>query len=98
MGRERSNAWTSRSSFKAVVKDTLLFGSKNWLMNPRVGWNLEGFRKRVDQFLAGMRPQRDIMGRELYLPVEVVMSETGLEEVEKYVLLYQNTIDNYIKI
>ena len=62
LGQEGSNTWTPRSSFKAVVKDNLLFGYKNWLMNPRVGWNLRGFHQLLDLFLVGVIPQRDIMG------------------------------------
>ena len=63
LGREGANAWTSIYSFKAVVKDTLFLGSKTWLMNTRVGWNLGGSHQRVDHCLVGMRPQRDITGR-----------------------------------
>ena len=61
--QEGANAWTSVYSFKAVVKDTLLFESKTWLMNPRVYWNLGGSHKRVDLCLVGMIPRGDIMGR-----------------------------------
>ena len=32
------------------------------------------------------------------MPVEVVITETGLEEVDKYVLRCQNTISQYITI
>ena len=83
--------------FKVVVQNNLLFGSENWVMNPRIGRTLGGFHHRVAHHLAGMKPKRYTEGRWEYPPMDAEMAAVVLEEVETYTLRLQNTISQYIK-
>ena len=86
-----------RKLYKAVVKDTLLFGEETWVMTPRIGKTLGGFHHRVAGRLEGIQPRQDTGGRWVYLPLDAAMAEVGLEEVELYILCRQNTVAHYIE-
>ena len=62
------------------------------MMNPSIVWTRGGFHHRVRLFLSGMKICRDITGRWVCPPLEGEMEETGLEEVEIYLLGNQNTM------
>ena len=49
--------------YKAFVRAILLFILETWVMTPRIGRTLGGFRLRVTRRLEGMQPQRDMEGR-----------------------------------
>ena len=78
LGLDGSDAWTSDTFFKVVVKVTLLFGLDIWVMKPMIIWNLGGFHHRVSCCLARTKIKRDVTGWWVYPPLEAVMSETGL--------------------
>ena len=65
-------------------------------MTLMIGRTSEGFHHMVVHCLAGMNPRKYIMGMWVYLPLEAAMEATGLEEVDAYVLLRNNTISQYI--
>ena len=81
---------------KVMVQVTLLFGADTRVMLPSIGKTLGRLHHRVDHKLAGIRTKQDITGRWLYPPLDVAITEVGLEEVETYVLCLQNTIAQYI--
>ena len=60
-------------------------------MNPRVGSTLGGFYHRVAHSLVGIHPKKDMVRRWEYLPLDAAMTAVELEEMEKYILILQNT-------
>ena len=81
---------------KAVIQANLLFGSETWVMTPRTGRNLGGFHHSVALFITGMNPWRYIAGKDIYPTLDAEMEEIGIEEVDSYALLCQNSIAQYI--
>ena len=94
--REGSKPPTSGTFYKAVVQETLLFGSETWVMSPRIGRNLSRFHHRVARRLEVMKPTRDMEGRLEYLPLGTAMAVVDINKVKKYVLRRQNTVAQYI--
>ena len=87
--------WTSGTFYKAAVQEILLLYEETWVIPPRIGKTIGGFRHRVARHLVGMRPSWYTMGRLFYPPLGAVMTEVGLEEVETYILCLQNTVAQY---
>ena len=48
----------TRFVFKAVVQAVLLFGSKTWILPPRMERNLGSFQNRVARRITGSKPRR----------------------------------------
>ena len=65
-------------------------------MTPPIGRVLGGFRHRVDRRLTGKQPWRIRDGVWFYPPLEDVMTEARLQEVETYVSRCQNTVKQFI--
>ena len=63
LGWKVADARTSGMLYKAFVRAILLFSLETWVMTPRIGRTLGGFRLRVTRRLEGMQPQRDMEGR-----------------------------------
>ena len=57
---------------------------------------LGAFHHRVDLKLTGRQPQKGRDGGWVYPPMEDVMAEAGLQELETYVSHHQNTVSQYI--
>ena len=95
LGQQGSYPWTSDTFYKSVVQATILFGLDTWVMTPNIGSTIGLFHHRVDRRLSVMQPKWDTEGRYEYLPLDVAMLMVGLEEGKTYVLLYQNTVDQY---
>ena len=52
-----------RHIFKVVFQSILLFGSKIWVVTPRIGRMLVRFHTRVSLHITGKQPQRWTDGR-----------------------------------
>ena len=96
LGQEGDNTRTSRTFYKEVIQETILFGSETWVMTPRIRRSLGGLHNRVYHFIAEMKPRRDTTGRQEYPTLEAEMVELGLKEVYTYVLCHQNNTAQYI--
>ena len=78
LGRDGADPWTSGSFNKAADLATLLFGSETWVMTPRIGKTLGGFRHRVARCLVETHTKRDTLGRWEYVPLDAETSTVGL--------------------
>ena len=96
LGHEGADPQTSGNFYKAVLQETLLFRAYNWEMPTRIWRNLGVFRHRVAHFLENMKPRRDMTRRCVYIALYKAMMAVGLEEVEMYILHFQNTTNQYI--
>ena len=70
LSNNQCNFSSSVTLYKAVVQETLLFGTDKYVLNPLIGRTLGGFHHRVYRCLSGMKLQRreqEIWG---YLPLE----------------------------
>ena len=67
-------------------------------MSPRVGKNLGGFHHRLDLQLEEIQPMFYTTGKWFYPLMYVEMTEVGLEEVEMYFLLRQNTVASILRL
>ena len=90
------DAWTSFQIYLAVVQSVMLYRLDTWVMAPRVGSVLGGFHHRVDRRLVGMQPLQGRYGVWVYPPLEEVMAEVGLQEVDTYISRRQNTVTQFI--
>ena len=79
-----------------MVQATFLFCIESWVMFPWIGRTLGSFHHRLDQRLEKFQPNKDVAGRLLYLPLDAAMKAVGMEQVEMYVLRFQNTAAHYI--
>ena len=80
----------------AVVQVVLLFGSKTWILIPRLEKSLEGFHHWVAWQMVGMGPklQWDVMW--VYPPIGGELAMVVLEEIGVYISRHQNTVAQYI--
>ena len=85
LSREEADARTLGNIYLAVVQSVLLYGSETWILNPRMQMVLGGFHQRVARRMMGQQPQKGRYGGWIYHPLEDVMAESGLQEVEIYV-------------
>ena len=65
-------------------------------MTPRTGRVSGGFHHSVAYRLTGRQPRRGRDGMWIYPLLEDAMEEAGLQEVETYVSLLQNTVAQFI--
>ena len=61
-----------------VVREVLLYGSKTWVMYPRIGGALGGFHHNVARRLVGRQPRRVMDGTWVYPLLVKSMSEAVL--------------------
>ena len=95
LGREGSNPRVSRMFFKEVVQAVLIFGSKTWIMTPRMEWYLVSFQHRVARRITGRQPGMWEEGVWEYPPLSTAMDESVFEEIAVYILKRQNTVAQY---
>ena len=57
----------------AVVQAVLLFGSKTWVLTPRLDKSLEEFHHRAAQQMVGMGPKHQQDGTWVYPLIGVVL-------------------------
>ena len=96
LSMERADARTSGHNYLAVVQLVMIYGSDTWILTPRIKRVLGRFHHSVYLRLTGRQPWK---GREVgwfYPPLEYVMVEAGLTEVETYISRLQNTVTQYI--
>ena len=96
LSREVADAKTSGQIYLVVVQSVLLYGSETWVLIPRMDRVLGGFHHRVARRLTGWQPWKGRGGGWVYPPLEDVMDEVGLQEVDTYISLRQNTMAQYI--
>ena len=82
--------------YVAVVQVVLLFGSRMWVLTPRLEKVLEGFHHRALQRMAGMGPIRQQDGTWVYLPIGAALATLGLDEIGVYIARRQNTVAQHI--
>ena len=75
-----------------VVQVVLLFGSETWVISPHIRRVMGCFHQQVLRRLTGRQPIRQADVNWYYPALATTMEEAGLEEVETYVTLRQNTI------
>ena len=56
--REGEDAQTLGIIYVEVVQAVIMYGSEKWVMTPRIGMVLDGFRHRVARSLTGIQPRR----------------------------------------
>ena len=95
-GWEGASLRVSGIFFEAAVQAALLFVLEIWYMTPHMGRSLSGFKHRLARHIKGRKPRRLLGGIWWYPPLEEVMQETWLEEMEIYVLSRHNTVAHYI--
>ena len=69
-----------------------LYGSETWVMSPRIGRTLGSFHHRVVHRLTGWQPRRRTDGTGVYPPLVKAMVEAGIQEVDTYIAIHQNTV------
>ena len=82
--------------YLAVVQLSLKYGLEKWVLNPRMKRVLGGFHHRVARRMTWRQPRKGRDRGWFYPPLEDVMTEAGLQEVETYVSRRQNTVAQYI--
>ena len=96
IGRKCVHACILGQIYFVVVQSVILYGSETWVMTPGTGRMLGGFHHRVACRLTGRQPQQGRGDLRTYPPLEDAMSEAGLQEVDTYVSLFQNTVSQFI--
>ena len=78
----------------AVVQAVLLFGSKTWVLTPRLDKSLEGFHHRVARQMAGMVTKRQRDGTWVYTPIGAALEMVQMDEIGLYITCLQNTVEH----
>ena len=96
--REGAYVQTSGIFYVTVVQEVLLYESDMWVVSLHIGRTLVGFHHRVARILTGHKLQKGLDGVWLYPPLEEVMAELGLHEVDTFISRRHNTVSQYIMI
>ena len=96
LGRGGLDKRTTGRFYVAVVQAVLLFGSKTWVLNPRLEKPLMGFHHRAAWRMVGMVPKRQPDGTWVYPTIGAALGMVGLEEIGVYIARRQNTVAQYI--
>ena len=83
--REVADNRTTGRFYVSVVKSVFLFGSKTWVLNPRLENSPAGFHHRVERRMAGMGPKRQTDGTWVYPPIGAVLAMVGLDKIGVYI-------------
>ena len=75
-----------------VVQEVFLFGSKMWVMTPRLEKSLEGFHHQAARQMAGMVPKSQRDGMWAYPTIGSALVMVGLEEIRVYIARCQNMV------
>ena len=73
---------TSGQIYLAVVRSVMLYKLETWVMTLLIGRGLGGFHHRVFSRMTGRQPRKKGDGVWIYPPLDAMMAEAGLEEVE----------------
>ena len=76
LSREGAEKRVSRTLFKSVVQQVLLFRAEIWVPTPRIERALESFMHGDARRIMGRQPRRGV-GREMVLPVSCGGHERG---------------------
>jgi hypothetical protein len=83
--------------YNAVIQSVLLYGSKTWVLSPKMLSKLEGFHKMIARQLTGRTPVYHRREDEWqYLPIGNVLEETGLFPIDKYITHRRNKIAEFV--
>ena len=82
--------------YLAVMKLFLIYGCDTWVLNPFMKMVLGRFHHSVAYRLMGRQPRKGRDRNWFYPLLEYEMVEAGLQEVDNYGSLHQNTIAQYI--
>ena len=96
LGREGASLGVSGILCKTVLQAVLIFGSKTWLVTPRMGRSLGGFQHRVSRWITGRQTKQQSDGSWEYPPLEIDMQEAGLEDMGEYFPKRKNAVAQYI--
>ena len=94
--REGADAHKSGYIYLEVVQLVLMYGSETWVLTPCMKRVLDRFHHRVDLRLTGWQPWKGRDRGWVYPPMEDVMTDVGLQELETYVYRHQNKVAQYI--
>ena len=93
LGIEGSDKRTVGRFYDAVVQEVLLFGSKTWVLTPRLEKALTGFHHRATRWMAGMGIKRQLNWTWMYPPIGAELEMVVLEEIGVYIYRRQNTVE-----
>ena len=96
LGREEEYRRMAGRFYVVVVQEVLLFGSKKWVLIPRLEKALEGFHHRSMRRMAGMGPKSCWYVTWVYTPIGVALVIGALEDIGVFISLHQNTVSQYI--
>ena len=96
LSREGETPQVSRLFFKAVIQAVLIFGVETWVVTPRMGKTLGGFRTQVERLLTGKLPLRTTDGTWKYTSAAAAREAVSFLTMEEYVRRRQNTVAQYI--
>ena len=95
--REGADARTLGRIYVALVQVVFLYELEMWVMTSHIGRALGGFQQRVACSLMAQKPQRGFDGRWVYPLIAEATEEAGLQEVETYISLHQNTVAQFFE-
>ena len=96
LSREGADACTLVHIYFLVLQLVLMYSSETWFLTICMKRLLGGFQHMLDHSLTGRQPWKGRDGVWFYPPLEDAMAEAGLQEVETYISLLQNTVAKYI--
>ena len=96
LSREGADTRTLGKIYLVVVQAVLLYGSETWVLTPHMQRVLGGFHHRVARRLTRKKTRKVRDGGWVYPPLEDLMVEAGLQEVETDISHRQNTVAQYI--
>ena len=85
LGREGADRRITGRSYVAVVQAVLIFGSKTWLLIPRLDKSLESFHHCVVWRMAVMGPKRQQDRTWVYTPIGEVLATVRPEDIGVYI-------------
>ena len=79
-----------------MLQVVLLFGSKTWVLTPRLEKALGGFYHQAAQRMAGMGPKHQGGGMWVYPSIGEELAMVGLKEIGLYIACHHKTVAQYI--
>ena len=81
LGREGVDRRTAGRFYAMVLQAVLLFGSKTWVLTPRLEKTLEGFHHRAERQMAGMGLKCQRYGTWVYTTIGAELKIVVLEKI-----------------
>ena len=94
--REGADSQTLGHIYLVVVQSAVLYRSETWGVTPLIGRVLGRFHHRATRRLTGRQPWRGRYSVWIYPPLEALMVEAELQEVDTYVSRRQKTVTQFI--